>query len=463
MNRVLPHNLEAERALLGAILLNNTAYDRVADVVKPEQFAEVGNGVIFDAMATLINQGQRADGIKLRHLESDPNVQRLGGMTYIAQLLSSATTASSARDYGQAVRRLFMARETIRVAEAISDAAYGVTPAEDPADLLAQGSAAFDAILEGAESSSLTQIGSAARNAVQRAQEAVENGGRVSGLTTGLADLDRLTGGFNPGELIVLAARPGMGKTALAIAIAYQVAKQGVPVGFFSLEMPSEQIARRLLCVMTGVPLGKIKHGDLDKRELESLNSAAAAMGRLPLYINDAAGLHPAAVRARARALKRRHGRGLTIVDHIQIMRGGERHQNRTAEITEISMGLKAAAKELEGPVLALAQLNRSVESRDDKRPTLADLRESGSIEQDADAVLFIYREEYYHRQKEPNRESPSERNKHYDWQADLEEMKGKAEVIAAKQRDGEVGRCDLFFDAERVTFGNLERERVPA
>lgn len=465
-DRQPPANVEAEQGLLGAIMIQNSAFDRVADIVRPDHFAYPVHGMIFETCAQLIAKGGKADPISLRPLvEQFPGLSAEmmadGGVpAYLARLAASCPSTYAARDYAKAINAAWMRRSIIGLCQLAIDEAHAYDPNVSEADMLAALSKDLDGILEGQTTSRLLQIGGAADAVAERAQEAARNKNHMTGLATGFVDLDRMTGGLNAGELIVLAARPGMGKTALAVAIALYVAARGTPVGFFSLEMPAAQIARRCMSALSGLPLHKIKRGDLDGEDFDRLNRARATLKQIPLYIDDGAALNPAAIRARARALRRRYGPGLTIVDHIQIMRGGERYQNRTAEVTDISGGLKAAAKELDGPVIALSQLSRGVEGRDDKRPTLQDLRESGSIEQDADMVAFLYREEYYHRQKEPDLSIPSNKSKHLDWEADLERLIGKAELIVAKQRDGETGRCQLHFDGERVTFGNLGTRR---
>lgn len=460
--RVPPINLEAEQSLLGALMTSGAVYDRVSDILKPEHFANELHGIIYRECSKIILRGGTADWITLKPLFSMPGIPGVDSLpggsaaAYLARLKASATTLFNARDYAKAIFDSWRRRAVIEACARAMDHAYDASVEGDYLSALASD---LDMINEGAEAGGLEQIGKAAGEAYEIALAAKESGNQITGLSTGFTDLDRLTGGLNPGELIILAARPGMGKTALGCGIALNVALSGKPVSFFSLEMPKKQIARRMMCSLSGVPLAAVRRGTMSPSDCIALDEARRKLATLPIYITEASGLSPATIRARARGLRRRYGPGITIADHIQIMSGGEaRYGNRTAEITDISKGLKAAAKELDGPVLALSQLSRAVEGRDEKRPTLADLRESGSIEQDADAVLFIYREEYYHRAKEPDRNSPASRTKYSDWLADLEEIKGKAEVIAAKQRDGETGRCELYFNGALASFGNLSK-----
>jgi replicative DNA helicase len=456
-----PHNYDAEQALLGALLTNNLAYGRVSEFLRPDHFAHPAHGRIFDGVQRLIDNNRVANATTLKNLfDQDSDLHEIGGAMYLARLAGSATTVINAGDYGRMIFDLALRRQLIGIGETLVNSAFDHDPDESATKIADAAAHEISTIAASAHSSAqLEPISVATKTAIAKVMQAKEMGGAISGLSTGLIDLDALTGGMSPGELIVLGARPGMGKTALAVKIGISLAKAGCPVSFFSLEMPSQQIARRMLSMLSGVSLSRLKDGRIGPSDVMALQEAGEFLNSIPFFINDAAGTSPQAVRARARMIHRKHGPGLTILDHIQIAGGGQaRYGNRVAELTDITKGLKAAAKELAGPMLALSQLNRSLEQRDDKRPTLADLRESGSIEQDADQVWFLYRAEYYHRQIEPDREK--EAKKYLDWEADLHSIRGIAELYAAKQRDGEPGRTKLHFDGPTVSFGNLVKQQ---
>jgi replicative DNA helicase len=470
--RLAPHNVEAEQALLGAILVNNDAFDRISDFLKPEHFSEELHRRIFDVASQLIRAGRLASPITLKtHLgEHD-----LGGITvpqYLARLAAEATTIINAEDYGRTIHDLALRRDLILIGEDVVNAAYDAPVGVTPRDQIEEAERKLYAIAEtGRYEGGFQRFSDALTTAVDMAAKAYERDGRLSGIATGLADLDRYMGGLQPSDLVIVAGRPGMGKTALATNIAFNIARayeftpksngtvetaNGGIVGFFSLEMSAEQLATRIISEQAAVPSYKIRRGDINESEFQRIAEAARAMQAIPFYIDQSGGLSIAQLAARARRLKRQRGLDVLVIDYLQLLGGSKtRSDSRVQEVTEITTGLKALAKDLNVPVVALSQLSRQVENRDDKRPQLSDLRESGSIEQDADVVLFVFREEYYLNNRQP-REGTEE---FIAWQADMEKAHGKAEIIIGKQRHGPTGTVELAFDAEMTRFSNLVRE----
>ncbi|MGE0023398.1 MAG: replicative DNA helicase, partial [Hyphomicrobium sp.] len=391
---------------------------------------------------------------------------------YLGRLAAAATTIINVKDYGQAVYDLAVRRQLIVLGEDIVNSAYD-TPVDLPPE--SQIEQAEGRLYELAERGKYGQgfmgFDLALTHAIDMAGAAYQRDGHLSGLATGLSDLDNKMGGLQPSDLIILAGRPSMGKTALATNIAYNIAKafrserqpddtektvDGAVVGFFSLEMSAEQLATRILSEQAELGSERIRRGMINEDEFRKLVQVSQEMSRIPLYIDQTGGISIAQLAARARKLKRQKGLGLLVVDYLQLLSGSaKRDGNRVQEITEITTGLKALAKELAVPILALSQLSRQVEQRDDKRPQLSDLRESGSIEQDADVVMFVYREEYYVERQKP-REGTAEFN---DWQTQMMAVSGKAEVIIGKQRHGPVGAVQLAFESQFTRFSNLARE----
>ena len=467
--RTQPHNIEAEAALLGAILIHNEAFDRVSDFLEPQHFSEDLHGRIYDVMRTLIRNGKLATPITLKGFLPDTD---LGGMTvpqYLVRLAAEATTIINAADYGRAVYEAAIRRNLITIGEDIVNRAYDATADDSPRNQIEEAERHLYKLAEtGRYDGGFQTFSSALRTAIDVAAAAYKRDGNLSGIATGLSDLDMKMGGLQKSDLIIIAGRPGMGKSALATNIGYNIAKayqagktengdrlalNGGMVGFFALEMSAEQLATRVLAEQSGVASYKIRRGDVSELEFTLLTEAAQEMSRIPLFIDQTGGISIAQLTARARRLKRQHGLDLLIVDYLQLLSGSaKKGENRVQELTEITTGLKALAKELEVPVIALSQLSRQVESRDDKRPQLSDLRESGSIEQDADVVMFIYREEYYLNMKKPT-EGTEEFLK---WATDMEKVHGRAEVIIGKQRHGPTGMVELHFEAEVTRFGNL-------
>ena len=470
--REQPSNIDAEQALLGAILVNNDAFYRVSDFLTPEHFFNPGHRKIYEVASTLIKAGKVATPVTLRTHITDVD---LGGLTppqYLARLAAEATTIINAEDYGRTIYDLATRRNLIRIGEEVVNTAYDAPVELSPRDQIEAAERHLYALAEtGRTEGGFQRFSDALTSAIDMAAAAFKRAGRLSGISTGLADLDKQMGGLQPSDLIVLAGRPGMGKTALATNIAFNVAKayqgekqpdgsiktvNGGIVGFFSLEMSAEQLATRVIAEQSGVPSYKIRRGDMREDDFYKITAAAREMQTTPFYIDQTGGISIAQLVARARRLKRQRGLDLLVVDYIQLLSGSSKKgDNRVQEVTEITTGLKALGKELNVPVIALSQLSRQVESRDDKRPQLSDLRESGSIEQDADVVMFVFREEYYLDKREPKMGT----EEHMKWQATMDEIHGKAEVNIGKQRHGPTGTIKLAFQADVTRFTDLAQE----
>ena len=477
--RQAPHNIEAEQALLGAILINNESFDRVSGFLQPNHFFEPLHGRLFEVMAKLIQAGKHASPITLKtFFDSEPPIGELTVAQYLGRLAAAATTIINAQAYGRAIYDLAVRRELIIIGEDMVNVAYD-SPVDAPpeAQIEVTEQRLFDLADKGKYGSGFMSFGDATTDAIEMAARAYERDGGLSGLSTGLIDLDRMMGGLQSSDLIILAGRPSMGKTALATNIAFNIAKafrtapkgdgteaavDGGIVGFFSLEMSSEQLATRILAEQAQIPSEKIRRGQITDTEFTRLQSAAMELQTLPLFIDHTGGISIAQLAARARRLKRQKGLGLIVVDYLQLLTGSAKRsqEGRVQEVSEITVGLKALAKELCVPVLALSQLSRQVENRDDKRPQLSDLRESGSIEQDADVVMFVFREEYYVSRKEPSMTKVEE---HQKWQDEMDQVQGLAEVVIGKQRHGPTGTVRLQFQADITRFGDLANDsRLP-
>ncbi len=464
----LPHNLEAEQALLGCLMFDNGAYERLYDGLQARHFFEPFHARLFSTIEEQIRVGHLAEPIVLLDkFKNDQAFQDLGGIRYFADLVDRAPPAANASDYARVIYDLALRRDLIRLGGEIAKAASGELNARDQIE---QAEAQLFAMAEkGSSSTGFVPFSDAVSGALHLAEEAFSRDGGLSGVSTGLADLDKQIGGLHKSDLIILAGRPSMGKTALATNIAINIAKvfayepqpdgtrktvRGGIVAFYSLEMSADQLATRLLADASGVSSDRLRKGEIDMSEFARLKEAAMEIGSSPLYIDDTGGLSLAKLTARARRLKRTAGLDCIIVDYLQLVTVGEAGgaQNRVQEVSTITMGLKSLAKELAVPVIALSQLSRQVESRDDKRPQLSDLRESGSIEQDADIVMFVYRESYYVGRAEPREGTPE----HLTWQEDMDRLRGTAEVIIGKQRHGPIGTVRLSFDENVTRFGNL-------
>ncbi len=476
--RASPHNIEAEQALLGAILVNNDAYYRVSDFLHPDHFFEPLHKKIFEVVASLVRAGKVATPVTLKtFLPSDIDIGGLNLWQYLARLAAEATSVINAHDYGRTVYDLAIRRSLIGVGEDMVNIAYDAPVDMPPRQQIEDAERRLYELAEqGRSDGGFQTFSDAAATSIQMAANAYNRAGGLSGLATGLEDVDRLMGGLQASDLIILAGRPGMGKTAFVTNIAFNVAKRyraeqdqegnvkaadGGIVGFFSLEMSAEQLANRIIAEQSGVPSYKIRRGDITEEQFTRIADTARQIQNIPLFIDETGGMNISQVTARARRLKRQRGLDLLIVDYLQLLAGSKKggNENRVQELTEITTGLKALAKELNVPLIALSQLSRQVENRDDKRPQLSDLRESGSIEQDADVVLFVFREEYYVKNKKPREGTPEFQS----WLNEMEGVAGKAEVIIGKQRHGPTGTIEVSFEAEVTRFGNLAREdRLP-
>jgi len=473
--RAPPHNLEAEQALLGAILVNNEACDRVSSFLKQEHFYDALHGRIYDHAAKLIWAGKRATPITLKtFFQSDEPAGDLTVPQYLGRLAANATTIINAEDYGRTIYDLAIRRHLIQIGEDMVNVAYDAPIDAPPAVQIEDTEQKLYELAEtGKYGSGFEPFTTALTDAIDMAANAYRRDGGLSGLATGFSDLDQKMGGLQPSDLVIVAGRPSMGKTALATNIAYHVAQayrrdpdsdaalDGAVVGFFSLEMSAEQLATRIISEQAYIPSEKIRRGRIESDEFDRIVEVSQELQSLPLYIDQTGGITVAQLAARARRLKRQRDVGLIVVDYLQLLSGSTRRaaEGRVQEVSEITTGLKALAKELHVPVLALSQLSRQVEQREDKRPQLADLRESGSIEQDADVVLFVFREEYYVERRQP-RENTEE---HKQWQVEMDMVTGKAEVIIGKQRHGPTGTVRLQFTPEFTRFSNLAaEERLP-
>jgi replicative DNA helicase len=472
--RQAPNNIEAEQALLGAVLVNNDAYYRVSDFLKPGHFHEPLHRKIYEVAGELIRMSKTANPVTIKtFLPADEKVGEMTVSQYLARLAAEAVTIINAEDYGRAIYDLATRRALITIGEDMVNIAY-----DAPVDMAPQSQIEdaerrlFELAETGRYDGGFESFTDAVKTAIDMANAAYMRDGHLSGIATGFRDLDRRMGGLQPSDLVIIAGRPGMGKSALAtnmafhIASAYQPVQQadgtlkaqsGGVVGLFSLEMSSEQLATRIISEQTEIPSSKIRRGEITEADFEKLVACSQMMQKLPLFIDQTGGISIAQLAARARRLKRQRGLDVIIIDYVQLMTGvsAKASQNRVQEITEITTGLKALAKELNVPVIALSQLSRQVESRDDKRPQLSDLRESGSIEQDADVVLFVFREEYYLKNREPK----SDTEEHLKWERDMNEMRGKAEVIVAKQRHGPTGTVQMGFQGEFTRFFDLAED----
>jgi replicative DNA helicase len=476
--RTAPHNIEAEQALLGAILVNNEAFYRVSDFLEPRHFFEPVHQNIYEIAGSLVRVGKIANPVTLKtFLPADVDIAGLTVSQYLARLAAEATTVINAEDYGRTIYDLSTRRSLIVIGEDMVNVAFDAPVDFIPRDQIEDAERRLYELAEtGKYDGGFQRFAAALTTAVDMAARAYQRDGRLSGLATGLHDLDRMMGGLQPSDLVIVAGRPGMGKTALATNVAYNIARawhgevrpdghtetvNGGIVGFFSLEMSAEQLATRIISEQTEIPSYRIRRGEIDPNNFDRIAAIAREMESLPLYIDETGGLAIAQLAARARRLKRQRGLDLLVVDYLQLLQGSTRRaiEGRVQEVTEITTGLKALAKELNVPILACSQLSRQVESRDDKHPQLSDLRESGSIEQDADVVLFVFREEYYLKNKEPRAGT----DEHFKWQTDMEAVHGKAELIIGKQRHGPTGTVQLQFKADVTRFSDLADEsRLP-
>ena len=474
--RVQPHNIEAEQALLGAILVNNDAFYRVSDFLLPDHFFEPVHQRVYELVSSMIRAGKIATPITLKTFVNDIDLGEITPSQYLARLAAEATTVINAADYGRTIYDLAVRRQLIGVGEDLVNVAYDAPVEMAPREQIEDAERRLYELAEkGRYEGGFQKFDGALRLAIDMAASAYQRAGGLSGISTGLRDVDQRMGGLQRSDLLVLAGRPAMGKTSLATNIAFNIAKawrgerqeggsiksgDGGSGGFFSLEMSADQLATRIVAEQSSISSYKIRQGRITEGDFARLTDVAAQIEKLPLYIDQTGGISIAQLMARARRLKRQKGLDVLFIDYLQLLSGSSKNsQNRVQELTEITTSLKALAKELNVPIIALSQLSRQVENRDDKRPQLSDLRESGSIEQDADVVMFVYREEYYLKGKEP-RPGTEEHNK---WQIEMEAMHGVAELIIGKQRHGPTGAVALQFDADVTRFSDRADElRLP-
>jgi replicative DNA helicase len=469
-----PANVEAEQALLGALLYDNGAYEHLNDSLQAQHFFEPFHGRLFTAIESHIRRGQLADPTLLaEQFQRDAAFQELGGVRYLADLVDRAPPGARARDYGRAIYDLALRRELIRIGGDIATTAHVGDPELTARDQIEAAEQQLYTLAEtGQASSGLVGFSQAVVQAVDYAAEAYNRDGHMAGTSTGISDLDQMLGGLHPSDLVILAARPSMGKSSLAANIAFNVARdyawepqpdgtrktvRGGVVAFFALEMSAAQVATRIVAEVSGVPSDMIRKGEISAVEFGRIRDAANEIQDSQLFIDDTGGISISKLAARARRLKRSSGLDLIVIDYLQLMTAGttSRQENRVQEVSQITQGLKALAKELNVPIIAAAQLSRQVENREDKRPQLADLRESGSIEQDADVVMFIYRESYYLRRTEPADNTAE----HLEWEQKLDAIRNHAEIIIGKQRHGPIGTVKLHYDENITKFSNLARE----
>jgi replicative DNA helicase len=466
--RHVPYDVEVEQALLGAILVDNQALERVQALIRPEHFYDPLHARIFETMSQALERGSFALTPLTLHaaMKADPGLIEVGGTAYLAGLAQAAPALPNVRDFARILHDLAVRRRLIRIGEDIVNTAYEAPTEKGPADQIAEAEKALYAVSESSKyGEGPLDFHEALRRAVESAEKAQARGGRISGVTSGFTDIDQLLGGLQPSDLLILAGRPGMGKTALGTNMAFHAARayiqdmeagaeipRGSPVLFFSLEMAAQQLSARILAEQTEIEMWKIRNGRFSESEWEKFVLTMQELSTLPLFIDDTGGISIAQIAARARRMKREKKIGLVIIDYLQLVEPSRRQENRVQEITEVTKGLKNLAKELNVPILALSQLSRGVDSRDDKRPILSDLRESGSIEQDADVVMFVYREEYYLKSREPDPSSAE----HAKWLEKCERAHRRAEVLVEKHRHGATNKIDLYFDDRFTRFSNL-------
>lgn len=441
MERIPPQNIEAERSTLGSMLLEKEAIYKGSELLRPEDFYREAHRVIFEVVAHLANVGEPVDIITVsEELKQRNMLDKIGGIGYLTSLANTVPTAANIEYYAKIVAEKSLLRSIINVATHIVGMGY-------------EGSEEVDVILDQAEKQifeisqkrnvkGFVSLKSILMDTFERIAQIHDSKGGVTGIDTGFNDLNRMTAGLQPSDLIILAARPSMGKTTFALNIARNCAvRNKIPVIVFSLEMSMEQLALKLLCSEAGVDNQRIRTGTLTDQDWPRLGNAIGALSETPIFIDDTAGISVLEIRAKARRIKAEHGLGLILIDYLQLMQSRGRTENRQQEVSEISRSLKALARELYVPIISLSQLSRAVEQRTDKRPNLSDLRESGSLEQDADMVAFLYREDYYNPETD---------------------RKGITELIVSKQRNGPVGTLELLFQKEYSKFVGLEKYRTP-
>jgi replicative DNA helicase len=465
MNSLL-HNIEAEQALLGALILDNSLVDNVPDYFSSTNFSNELHAKLYDSIIAIKDKGSTADPITITsYLKSDEQFKKSEGQKYILDLIDSAISLSNIAAYANIVHDLYMRRQIVIVGDEVISDAKEMKDGTSAIEIIESAERRFYNLTNGVGfTGRLFRFKDALSESIKSAEAAYKRDSHVVGVTSGFKALDKWLGGLHRSDLIVVAGRPSMGKTALATNIAFNAAKRrlisggqddcGAAVAFFSLEMSAEQLATRILSSESGISSDSIRRGEIPKDSFEKFFKISNELESLELFIDDTPNITVGQIRNRVRRLRRKHNVGLVVVDYLQLIESGLRKtsDNRVNEISDITRSLKGLAKEMDVPVIALSQLSRAVEQRDDKRPHLADLRESGSIEQDSDVVMFVFREEYYKSRKEPQ-EGTIEHDK---WRLEMEKIYNRAELIIAKQRHGPVGTVKLFFDGRLTRFGNL-------
>ena len=459
----LPSNIEAEQALLGSILVNNDIIDEISNIITYKDFYDPLHSKIYNLIENLHNKGMIANPITLKNsLQSDENLSEIGGAEYLVKLTRFSSSTKQSIDYAKIIHEKFVRRELVQISQTLSDESRDDTT-DKSGEIIIQDTekSLFDLAERGTFTQSFMKFNEALDQTIEMATNAMKSDQGIVGVPTGLDDLDERLGGLHKSDLVIIAGRPSMGKTALATNIAYHAAKKILDgnkkssIGFFSLEMSSEQLSTRILSEQSRIKSNDIRRGKVSEEEFNRLIETSRSIHELPLYIDETPAITISTLSNRARRIKRLFGLDLIVVDYIQLMTtGSKRFEGRVQEISEITQGLKALAKELNVPVLALSQLSRAVEQRDDKKPQLSDLRESGSIEQDADVVMFVFREEYYELRKEPKMGSIE----HAEWQSKMNEVIGRADIIIGKQRHGPTGNIKVEFEGIYTRFKNATK-----
>ena len=459
----MPCNIEAEQAVIGSILVSNDIYDEISPIVDAQKFFDPIHVKIFETIESLIAKGLLANPITLKnHFENNEGLKELGGQEYLIKITKFSTSKKQATDYAGIIQEMHVRRELIKISESVLDEASSATEISTSGEEMIQNAekSLFDLAERGHFNQSFMKFERALKQTIEMAKSAYQNEEGIVGVPTGLTDLDNKLGGMHKQDLVIIAGRPSMGKTALATNIAFHAAKNiekkgsKSAVAFFSLEMSSEQLSTRILSEQSRIRSNDIRRGKVSEKEFEKFIETSKNIFELPLYIDETPAITIAAISNRSRRIKRLFGLELIVVDYIQLMRSGRKMEfNRVQEISEITQGLKALAKELDVPVLALSQLSRQVEQRDDKKPQLSDLRESGSIEQDADVVMFVFREAYYLERKEPTLGSIE----HAEWRQKMDEISTLADIMIGEQRHGPTGNVKVEFEAMYTKFKNLE------
>ena len=461
----MPCNIEAEQAVIGSILVSNDIFDEISPIIDSQKFFDPIHIKIYETIEKLIAKGLLANPITLKnHFENNEGLKELGGQEYLIKITKFSTSQKQAIDYANIVQEMHLRRELIKISENVLNEASNKEDLSSTGEEIIQSAekSLFDLAERGHFNRSFLKFDSALKQTIEMAESAHKNEDGIVGVPSGLTDLDSRLGGLHKQDLIIIAGRPSMGKTALATNIAFHAAKNiekkgsKSTVAFFSLEMSSEQLSTRILSEQSRIRSNDIRRGKVTEKEFEQFIETSKNIADLPLYIDETPAITISAISNRSRRIKRLFGLELIIVDYIQLMRSGRKMEfNRVQEISEITQGLKALAKELNVPVLALSQLSRQVEQRDDKKPQLADLRESGSIEQDADVVMFVFREAYYLERKEPTLGSIE----HAEWQQKMDEISSLAEILISKQRHGPTGNVKVEFEAMYTKFKDLENK----